>query len=103
MTKIENKKAMILPDEASFNDEDIIQDVLISLKNLNTLYGLLKQEASNESLINKVDTLCKENFNCTRNCFNLIFEKGFYALEEQNTTKITEEYNKFNNKIQYFN
>lgn len=97
--KVQNVKQPVLPDENSFNDEDILQDVLISLKHLSTEYGLLKEEASHKGLVSKIDPIAKEISQMARDSFNLMFEKGWYVLEKQTPQKLNEEYNKFNQKL----
>lgn len=99
--KVQNEQQPVLPDEASFNDCDILQDVSTSLKHLLTMYGLLCQEASNQTLADRVDQLSKETSTMARSSFNLMFEKGWYGLERQPQQKLTEEYNKFQQKVQY--
>lgn len=96
--KVQNPKQQVLPDENSFNDCDILQDVSTSLKHLSTLYGLLVQEASNENLSNRADGLAKEIGTMARNSFNLMFEKGWYCLEKVPAQKLSQEHNKFMQK-----
>ncbi len=94
-SKVQNTKQTVLPGENSFNDEDILQDVMTSLKHLSTQYGLLMQEASNEKLAQHVETLSKDVGKMARDSFNLMFEMGWYCLEKQELQKLNEEYNKF--------
>ena len=101
--KVQNPKQPVLPDEKSFNDEDILQDVMTSLKHLSTQYGLLVQEASHQALSDQVGTIAKEVGTMARTSFNLMFEKGWYSLEKQQPQKLTEEYTKFSQKQQQFN
>ncbi|MDD2391605.1 MAG: spore coat protein [Bacilli bacterium] len=96
--KVENPKQAILPNEENFNDEDILNDVLTSLKHLSTMYGTLKQEASNKKLVNEVDSINKDVGDMARDSFNLMFKKGWYPLEQEDSQKITEEYQKFSSK-----
>ncbi len=96
--KVENPKQVVLPNEQNFNDENILNDVLISLKHLSTMYGTLKQEASNKKLVNEVDSISKDVGNMARDSFNLMFEKGWYSLERADDQKLSEEYNKFSLK-----
>lgn len=96
--KVKNPKQDALPNVNSFNDEDILNDVLISLKHLSTMYGTLGHEASNATLSNQVDTLNKGVSKLGRDAFNLMFEKGWYCLERETPQKLNEEYNKFTQK-----
>ena len=96
--KIENVKQPVLPNDNSFNDEDILQDVLASLKHLSLLYSNCKGEASNKQLESKIDSICKEVGQMARDSFNLLFEKGWYSLEKEAPQKISQEINKFSSK-----
>ena len=96
--KVKNPKQDPMPDAKSFNDEDILNDVLISLKHLSTMYGTLCQEASNATLTTEIETLSKEVGKLAKSSFNLMFEKGWYCLEKELPEKLDEEYNKFSTK-----
>ena len=93
--KVENPKQDILPDETSFNDKDMLEDALVSIKGLITSYGLLSGEASNQTLKTEIETLTKTLGEHQRTLFNLMFEKGWYILEHADSTKINEELTKF--------
>jgi len=97
--KVANKKESI-KSLTSFNEEDILQDVLASMKHLSTIYGTLSQEASNAHLLKKIEPLAKQVAKMARDSFNLMFKKGWYTLEAQVPKKIEEEYNKFKKKGQ---
>ena len=51
----------------------------------------------------EIETLSKDIGKMARDGFNLTFEKGWYSLEEQQTTKLNEEHTKFSTKAQNFN
>ena len=101
--KIMNEKEFPLPNEEEFNDEDILLDVMTSLKHLSTVYGTLIQEASNEDLSSRIEKNAKKISTLARDSFNLMFEKGWYGLEPQDCEKLCEEYNNFETKGQQFN
>jgi len=96
--EIKNAKAEITPDEIVFNDLDILEDTLISLKQISHTLDTAKSEASNKDLITTYDTLSKSMFNTTRDVFNLMFENGWYTLEEADAAKIKKTYDKFNSR-----
>lgn len=96
--EIKNKKADLFPDEIAFNDRDILEDTLITLKQVSHTLDTAKSEASNKDLITSYDTLSKSMFNTIRDVFNLMFEKGWYTLEEVDTSKIKKAYDKFNSR-----
>ena len=93
--KIQNPKQDILPDETSFNDKDMLQDALTSIKGLVQEYGLLGSEASNQTLKTEIEKLSKALDQKQRDLFNLMFEKGWYVLEKVDTNKINEELTKY--------
>ena len=100
--KVQNKMNSPLPSKKAFNDEDILQDVAISIKHLTTEYGLLIQEASNKKLADKISNISKDLSTLSRDTFNLMFENGWYTLEKTEKTKLSEEYNKFSKKLEEF-
>ena len=84
----------------SFNDEDIMQDVLGNIKYISTLYGTFCTEASNKELLSKLEPIAKKVSQLARDTFNLMFEKGWYNLEEVDNKKIKTEHAKFLTKEQ---
>lgn len=100
---IENPKTNILPDEIEFNDYDILEDTLITLKHINEGYGTMLTEASNKQLKTKIENISKPLKDSLRDIFNLMFEKGWYKLEEAKPNKITTIYNDFNSKNNQLN
>lgn len=100
--KIKNAEIDILPDEKEFNDYDMLQDTLASLKHINTEYGLLVTEASNKNLSDKIEKLAKEIGTLARDCFNLMFEYGWYELTEEDNSSIKEIYKDFSKKKNNF-
>ena len=101
MKKVENKKEQILPSEEVFNDKDILQDTLVSLKHLGTMYGTFISEASNKKLISSIEPHSKDITTRARECFNLMFEKGWYCLTEESSTTIDDAYNKYSGYLEH--
>ena len=91
---VNNAKEKVL-NKNSFNDEDIMQDVLGNIKYLSTLYGTFNQEASNKELLSKLEPISKKVSDLARDTFNLMFEKGWYSLEAIDKNKIKTEHTKF--------
>jgi spore coat protein CotF len=102
MAKIGNNKKAILPNSKAFNDEDILMDIMLTLKHLAGIYGILGQEASHKAFAKKVDDINKDTGTCLRNAFNLMFENGWYTLEEETAQKLETSYNKFLKKEEDF-
>lgn len=94
-SKVSNTKAEILPSEDVFNDRDRINDLLISYKHLAYMYSLAAQEASNSELYKQFFQLFEETSQLQRDTYDLMFEKGWYALEKQTPEKIEKLYEMF--------
>jgi len=95
---ISNKKIEVPKYE--YNDENKLNDVLISLKYLNTLYGNFCTESSNKALSDDINKAMKVISKHQRDAFELMFKLGWYTLEEENQTKINATYSKFSGKIE---
>ena len=98
MTKICNEK---VPVEISkeMNDIDFLTDVLETIKNMVNNYSYALNEVSNQELYNIYQTIFIETSLIQRELFELMFQKGWYCLEEAPQTKIDESYTKFSNQM----
>lgn len=79
-----------------FSDKDILTDVLTSIKSLASLYHNFSIEASNDLVFDISSDLREEIFDEQRDCYNLMYSKGWYKLEQQPKSKITQDLQKFN-------
>ena len=77
------------------NDKDILNDVLLSLKNVSNSYSVALNEMSNNKLYKSIFEIFKETKEAGREAYELAFSNGWYSLEEAPETKITTAYNKF--------
>lgn len=85
-----------------FSDKDILIDTLSSIKALASLYHNFSIEASNDLVFDISSDLREEIFDEQRDCYNLLYSKGWYQVEEQPSSKITkdvEKYNKSKNEL----
>ena len=85
-----------------FSDKDILIDTLSSIKALASLYHNFSVEASNDLVFDISSDLREEIFDEQRDCYNLLYSKGWYQVEEQPSSKITkdvEKYNKSKNEL----
>lgn len=73
-----------------FNEKNILQDILSSLKALDLLYVYAKQECSNEGLYEVLDELSLDVSQYQRQTFETMDELGYYKLCEANKSKIEE-------------
>ena len=93
--KVQNPK-IELDSSIEMNDENYLNDILETEKNMSVNFTYALNEASNETLFNEIFKQIKE---AQRNLFELSFRKGFYTLEKAETNKINEEYNTLLNKF----
>ena len=95
MAKIENPMVEV-EKGIELNDKDISNILLTCLKNFTKNYAVSLTEASNDNLYNvykkQFDSLSK----LQRETFELIFRNGWYTLEEADSSKVGEQYNKLN-------
>ena len=78
------------------SDKDILIDTLTSIKALASLYHNFSIEASNDLVFDISSDLREEVFDEQRDCYNLLYSKGWYKLEQQPKSKITQDVQKFN-------
>ena len=96
--KIQNPK-IELDSSIEINDENYLNDILETEKNMSVNFTYALNEASNETLFNEIYEMFKQIKEAQRNLFELSFRKGFYTLEKAETNKINEEYNTLLNKF----
>lgn len=96
--KVQNPK-IELDSSIEMNDENYLNDILETEKNMSVNFTYALNEASNETLFNEIYEMFKQIKTSQRNLFELSFRKGFYTLEKAETNKINEEYNTLLNKF----
>ena len=96
--KVQNPK-IELDSSIEMNDENYLNDILETEKNMSVNFTYALNEASNETLFNEIYEMFKQIKEAQRNLFELSFRKGFYTLEKVETNKINEEYNMLLNKF----
>lgn len=102
MSKIENTK-MEVPDGINMNDEDMLNSLLEIEKNMSVNMTIALNEASNETLYEHLFDSFETIKDLQRDLFEIAFRYGWYSLEEAETNKIQEEYNKLNQQFQNLN
>ena len=96
--KVQNPK-IELDSSIEMNDENYLNDILETEKNMSVNFTYALNEASNETLFNEIYEMFKQIKEAQRNLFELSFRKVFYTLEKAETNKINEEYNTLLNKF----
>ncbi len=81
--------------KGGFTDKDILTDILQSAKHLQNIYNTYSFEASNESICEVMEDLYLVIKDQTRDIFNLMYGKGWYTLEKEDTNKISQAVTKF--------
>lgn len=98
MEEIKNEKESVIKSKC-MSEEDILNDILMSEKNISNNYGVALNEMSNKQLFKIVFELLSESKNITRDIYNLAFEKGWYTVKTESESEITKAENKFRSKL----
>lgn len=78
-----------------FNDRDRLNDILATEKWLTDGFNVFVRETSHQHLYNDILHILNETHHAARDVFNLMFEKGWYSLQAEQTSKITQQHQKF--------
>ena len=98
MKQIKNEETKIQKDEC-LNDEDILNDILLSEKNISNSYSVAINEMSNKYLYKKIMSIFEDTKDMARDIYNLMFTKGWYTITPEEDTKIEKSYTKYSNKM----
>ena len=93
------KNTKVKANKSSFNDEDMLNDVLISFKHLVSSYATALNEASNKEIYNLFYTVFSNASKIQASLFSTAFKLGWYQLECADQVKIDKVYNKFNSNL----
>lgn len=92
--KIKNPKTQV-PNTPQMNERDFINDLLATEKYLTTSYSMALHEASHAGLYQDVLNIFTETQNCQRDIYELMFKKGWYAVEAADQQKLQQSYQQF--------
>lgn len=95
--QVSNPKTEV-PMTTEMNDQDYLNAILASEKDLVNSYSYALNEASNDILSANLMTIFEETHLMQRTLFNLAFEKGWYALEKAEPNKIAQKYTEYQQK-----
>ena len=90
--KVQNPKTE-MPKTIEMNDENYLNDMLETEKNMSVNMTIALNETSNETLYNELYEMFLQIKNSQRDLYELAFKKGWYSLEKSEQSKINEEYN----------
>ena len=94
---IQNKETEISKTK-EMNDRDYINAILDTEKNMSVNMTIALNEASNEKLYNELFEIFKDIKQSQRTLYECMFKNGWYSLEKAEEQKITQTYNKLEQK-----
>lgn len=77
-------------------EEEMLNDTLSSCKNLLSLLNIYATEASNEEIEDVIEDLYLQMKDNQRNLYKVMYKKGWYKLEKEDSKKINNAITKFN-------
>ncbi len=92
--KIQNPETQV-PKTPQMNERDFINDLLTTEKYMTTSYTMALHEASHKGLYDDLMTIFTETQNSQRDLYNLMFQKGWYAIEAADQQKLQQSYQQF--------
>lgn len=96
--EIKNQKKEV-PTGIEMNDCDYLNSILELEKNMSNNYSIALNEASNDYLYEDYFTLLEDSKDAAREAYNLMFQNGWYTLEEAEEQKVSEKINCFNQEL----
>lgn len=92
-------KMVTVPKGIKLNDEDYLNSVLSSFKEMSKNYSIALTEASNEALCKTLKKQYDAITNMQRSLFEFMFEYGWYSLEKAQKTTLDSKYNTLNTQL----
>jgi len=96
--EIKNTKVEV-PTGINMNDCDYLASVLELEKNMSNNYSIALNEASNDYLYEDYFSLMEDAKDAARECYNLMFEFGWYTVEKAEENKVQQKLNCFLQKL----
>lgn len=96
--KIGNPETPV-PKNAQMNDRDFVNDLLSTEKYFTASYSTALNELSHAVLYEDIQMILNETQKCQRELFELMFQNGWYQLEQSDQQKIQNSYNQFSNYL----
>ena len=76
--------------KSNYTDKDMLNDVMQSAKHLQNIYNTYSIEASNEDICEVMEDLYLGMKDQARDMFNLMYDKGWYKLEKEDSNKVSQ-------------
>jgi spore coat protein CotF len=99
--KIQNPETQI-QKTPQMNDRDFINDILTTEKYMTDAYTQALHEASHDQLYQDVLAIYTETANAQRSIYNLMFKKGWYAIEAAESQKLQQSHQQFQGYTEQF-
>lgn len=98
MKVIKNECEKITKNEC-LNEEDILNDIMLSEKNISNSYSIAINEMSNKYLYKKIIDIFEDTKDMARDIYNLMFSKGWYSITQEDEKNIDKAYTKYSDKL----
>lgn len=98
MNKISNNQVEV-PKTNDMNDKDYLNALLEIEKNMSNNLSIALNEASCDKLFNFEFLLFTETKGMARDIFNMMFDCGWYSLEQESQQKIDKTIQEFENSL----
>ena len=92
-------KMVTVPKGIKLNDEDYLNSVLSSFKEMSKNYSIVLTEASNEALYKTLKKQYDSITNMQRSLFEFMFEYGWYSLEKTPKNNLDSKYSTLNTQL----
>ena len=97
--KIQNQKTEV-PTGIELNDKDYMNSLLSTLKEMTKNYATFLTETSNEYLYEEIKKFFDDTLELQRETYELMFQNGWYVLEEADEQKVNEKHNMLNQEFE---
>ena len=98
MSKIKNEKVEV-ENSIELNDQDILNDILETEKNMSNNLSIALNEMSNKVLFKEIFDIFKDTKELARDAYCIAFQNGWYTLETAEENKICQAYKEYNDKL----
>ena len=82
-------------ENTALTEEEMLNDTLASCKSLMSLLNIYATEASNEEIEDVIDDIYLQMKDNQRNLYKVMYKKGWYKLEKEDTKRINSAITKF--------
>jgi len=87
-----------VPSNTSMNDLNYLTDIEGTVKGMVNNYSYALNEASNIQFYQVIKGIFEDITSMQRTLYDLMFQQGWYIIEEADKNKVTQKYNQYNNQ-----